>query len=326
MNHDNYELPSIYKQKTEQYESIDQQQRADSFDLRVGPSLQQGLLPDNTTLERPLYQHENKDRQLAWLLLFAPLLVLIFTVVPATANLPNVDAMTSGDAIWRLIDPIFTLPPFLFIMFCADTTRYHTGSSTVIWLIWAIGAGIYVQGHGVHLSAALFKHPVQDFIEAHNQTIAAANPVLVEELESIYSYMRDLWEHDIGHYMYAAGAAIMSWAQMAAFCDQVHGPLTTGYKVLFCIASLVYGLLIGAIAIDFPAGCIVGLPYTIVLGTVSALLIVSQRRKDMKQGGLFTLGRRMVLQYYLGASIIGLIIIIGWVGKYGFANRSAAGI
>ena len=77
----------------------------------------------------------------------------------------------------------------------------------------------------------------------------------MEELESIYSYMRNLWEHIIGHYMYAAGAVIMSWAQIAAFCDQTHGPLTTGYQVLFCIASLVYGLLIGAIAIDFPGGC-----------------------------------------------------------------------
>lgn len=60
------------------------------------------------------------------------------------------------------------------------------------------------------------------------------------------------------------------------------------------------------------------------------------------------MGRRMVLQYYLGktmweykgiivmetsrlttflgASVVGLIVIIGWVGKYGFNNRTAAGI
>ena len=44
---------------------------------------------------------------------------------------------------------------------------------------------------------------------------------------------------------------------------------------------------------------IVGLPYTIILGAVCALLIIS-RRKGLKYGGLLKLGHRMVLQYYLG--------------------------
>ncbi|KAI7859293.1 hypothetical protein BDC45DRAFT_531189 [Circinella umbellata] len=330
MNHNNYELPSIYNQKTEHYEVIDeQQQRDDSFDLRMGPSQQQDLLPDdnnNNISGRPLQHHDNKDRQLVWLLLVTPLLVLIFTAVPAIASLPTIGSMTSGNAIWRLIDPIFTLPPFLFTMFCADVTRYHIGSSsTFIWLLWAVGAGIYVQGHGVHLSAALFKHPVEDFIAVHNQTLGS-NAGLVEELESIYSYMRNLWEHLIGHYMYAVGAVIMSWTQIAAFCNQTHGSLTIGYQVLFCIASLIYGLLIGAIAIDFPGGCYVGLPYTIIFGAVCALLMISRRGKDLKYGGLLKLGHRMVLQYYLGASIVGFVIIIGWVGKYGFANRTVLDI
>ena len=109
MNHSNYELPSIYNQKTEHYESIDEQQHNDSFDLRVGPSQQQGLLPDdnnNDILDSSLQRHENKDRQLGWLLLVTPLLVLVFTVVPAIASLPTIGSMTSGNAIWRLIDPV----------------------------------------------------------------------------------------------------------------------------------------------------------------------------------------------------------------------------
>ena len=108
MNHSNYELPSIYNQKTEHYESIDEQQHNDSFDLRMGPS-QQGLLPgdnNNHILGSSLQPHDNKDRQLGWLLLMTPLLVLIFTVVPAIASLPTIGSMTSGNAIWRLIDPV----------------------------------------------------------------------------------------------------------------------------------------------------------------------------------------------------------------------------
>ena len=33
----------------------------------------------------------------------------------------------------------------------------HIATSTLIWIVWSIACGIYVQGHGVHLAAALFK-------------------------------------------------------------------------------------------------------------------------------------------------------------------------
>lgn len=93
---------------------------------------------------------------------------------------------------------------------------------------------------------------------------------------------------------------------------------------------------------------LVGLPYTILLGIVCTLLITFNQQ-GLSKGGILTMGRRMVLQYYLGkqwgntrdhcygnhsnitstivgASVVGLIIIIGWIGKYGFNNRTAAGI
>lgn len=70
-------------------------------------------------------------------------------------------------------------------------------------MLWAIGASIYVQGHGVHLAAALFKHPVEDFMTNHPELMQ--QPALASELIAIYSYMRDTWEHYIAHYMYALG-------------------------------------------------------------------------------------------------------------------------
>lgn len=33
----------------------------------------------------------------------------------------------------------------------------------------------------------------------------AANPDVADELQAIYSYMRNFWEHIIAHYMYAFG-------------------------------------------------------------------------------------------------------------------------
>lgn len=141
----------------------------------------------------------------------------------------------------------------------------------------------------------------------------------------MYSNMRDLWEHYIAHYLYAAGAMIMSWVQLFAFRNQIHGPLPTITRIVWCIGVVFYGLLLAGVAIEFPHGLIVGLVYSIVIGLVCVLMIVFNR-KGLKRGGLFTMGRRMVLQFYLGACILGLIIIIIWIAIFGLVNRKAAGV
>lgn len=118
---------------------------------------------------------------------------------------------------------------------------------------------------------------------------------------------------------------IMSWVQLFAFRNQVHGPLPTVTKVVWCIGSVIYGLLLAGVAIEFPQGLIVGLVYTIVIGFICIAMMIFNR-KNLPRGGLLTMGRRMVIQFYLGACVLGLIIIIIWIGKYGLLNRKAAGI
>lgn len=144
-------------------------------------------------------------------------------------------------------------------------------------------------------------------------------------LQEMYLNMQTTWEHYIAHYLYAGGAMIMSWVQLFAFRNQVHGPLPIVTKVVWCLGSIIYGLLLAGVAIEFPHGLIVGLVYTIVIGLICIFMMVFNR-KNLPRGGLFTMGRRMVIQFYLGACILGLIIIIIWIGKYGLLNRKAAGI
>lgn len=136
--------------------------------------------------------------------------------------------------------------------------------------------------------------------------------------------MRDLWEHYIAHYLYAGGAMIMSWAQLFAFRNQVHGPLPTTTKIVWIIGTIVYGLLLAGVAIQFPDGTKVGLVYSILIGSVCAAMLLLNR-KNLKLGGLITMGRRMVIQFYLGACILGLLIIIIWISIFGFLNRKGAG-
>ncbi|EIE86936.1 hypothetical protein RO3G_11647 [Rhizopus delemar RA 99-880] len=159
-------------------------------------------------------------------------------------------------------------------------------------------------------------------------SIGAAHPELVTQypvLEEMYSNMRDLWEHYIAHYMYAAGAMAMSWVQLFVYRNQIHGPLPTPTRIVWCIGSLVYGLLVAGVAIEFPNGLIVGLIYSVVIALVAVAMLLFNKR-NLPKGGLFTMGRRMVIQFYLGSCVVGFIIIIIWIGKFGLLNRKAAGI
>ncbi|KAI7899479.1 uncharacterized protein BX663DRAFT_441203 [Cokeromyces recurvatus] len=226
------------------------------------------------------------------------------TLIPVVCDLPNITPWFTGDTLWRFFDPPITLPLNLFIITRADIMK--TGKSnywgalseaSVVWLLWSIDFNL--------------EHP----------ELVVQYPVL----HDIYLYMENLWEHYIAHYLYAAGAMIMSWVQLFAFRNQIHGPLSRMTKIVWCIGSIIYGLLLAAVAIEFPHGTLVGLIYTIVIGLICVSMILFNR-KNLSKGGLFTMGRRMVIQFYLGACILALIIIVIWIGKYGFLNRKAAGI
>ncbi|KAG0163017.1 hypothetical protein DFQ28_000484 [Apophysomyces sp. BC1034] len=248
MQQDTFALPSIYSQNL-----ANRDQSLDDFDSPPTCGDLQTQLPSRATYRE---QHV-EDNRLAWLMLGTALSTLLLTLVPVVAKIPNITPWFPGNTLWRLLDPLITLPLNLFIMTRADIIstggrpNYWGALSerSVTWLFWSLGAAIFVQGHGVHTAASMFKHPVEDFNDAHPD-IVAQYPVLHE----IYLYMEDLWEHYIAHYMYAGGAMWMSWVQLFAFRNQVHGPLPVSTKAVWVIGSVFYGLLLAAVAIEFPAG------------------------------------------------------------------------
>ncbi|KAG2185039.1 hypothetical protein INT43_000952 [Umbelopsis isabellina] len=270
----------------------------------------------------------NSDTFVAVTMLGTALAMLLLTTIPVVATIPDFSVWFSGDALWRLFDPLITLPLNLSIVMQAEV--FHTGGKhrffgawserSFALIIWAIGAGIYVQGHGIHLAAAMFKHPIQQF-NLDNLDLVAQYPILNE----MYLNMEDLWEHKIAHYMYAFGGMWMSWVQLFLYRNQVHGPLSLFTKIIWIIGTILYGVLLAGVAIEFPDGLYVGLVYTIVIGTI-CILIITLKANGLRRGGILTMGQRMVIQYYLGACVIGLVVVIAWIAKYGFQNRKAAGI
>ena len=138
-----------------------------------------------------------------------------------------------------------------------------------------------------------------------------------------YVWTQGLWEHDISHYMYALGFVGQTCVYAWAFCDvRLPQGLPLGVdRGIWVAAILIQGLLIGAVAVEFPLGTIVVGVYLIVygLGVVGVALY--------RRGDAVSWGNRYVLQFYAFSYVFALLLVIIWAGMTGLmTNRSASGI
>lgn len=234
-----------------------------------------------------------------------------------------------GDLI-RLADPLITLPLFFFVLRRANLLEKSGHCQNSLLLAFMVCAAVYVEGHAMHLSAAMFKHSVEFVVTTYPDS-AIQYPML----PLIYSYMRDRWEHIYGHYMYAFGALGMSVVHMLAYKDQVHPRLDTfKEKIFFFAASSIFGLVFGGIAINFPAGLIVGPLWIVLYALPWTCLMWSKRTENDRifktfkwdtqwqifsgDRELWALGRRLVIQHYLFAYVVALFVIVLFLCIFGF--------
>ena len=149
----------------------------------------------------------------------------------------------------------------------------------------------------------------------HHPEITTTYP----EINAIYSYIRNLWQHIIAHYMvsthcvvpepdvktnypikYAIGGILQSFIFAYIYRDVSHPPFDNHTdRTLWVSATILYGLTVGAVAINFPYGSALALVLILVwgFGFVGGYL--------WKIGGGRIWGKRFVLQYYLGSYSIG---------------------
>ncbi|TPX32200.1 hypothetical protein SmJEL517_g04643 [Synchytrium microbalum] len=254
-----------------------------------------------------------------YLLVFANLWTILMTIIPVFANdIPLYDAShpgwyTSNDVV-RIIEPIGTLPFQFFILL--ESRIFEVGSRTEIVLVslcFTVSAAIYQQGAGFHSAANMFKHVFEDAL-----AIPSTSGALTVLLNDGYVYTRTTWEHYVGHYLYAIGGILVSFTHAYAYRNvKIKAGLTTpSQKVLLCLAIIIYGLIIGSVAVEFPKGVIVALVLIIVYG-FGVLGTVLVRSKSV-----FSWGTRIMLQYFFYAYCISLVIVIGWmIHVRGIADR-----
>ncbi|XJO70908.1 hypothetical protein BDV3_000515 [Batrachochytrium dendrobatidis] len=265
--------------------------------------------------------HEQRPVYLGGLFLAANLVTLLFTIIPVVINFPSITSDNpgwyAGDDIIRLLEPIISMPLQFFILLeSAIFIKHLDKNNRIAIIVFMIAAAVYQQGAGFHSAAVMFKHSVQTAIED-----PAATPIL-PLLTDIKSWIRDLWEHTIAHYMYAIGGIIISFVNAYVFRNYtvpLSTRITKKYRLVWILNSIVYGLIVGSVAIQFPKGPIVALCLVLIYG----YLILGTYTYRHKRLSLSTLGEFPVLQSYLASYTLALVIIIIWVAKmHGFVGRN----
>lgn len=263
------------------------------------------------------------------LLLFAAshLVTLVLTVIPVVADLPAIDqrGWYVGEDIIRLVEPLVILSLSFWIMWESPVCQTRSQDAFVSWMLFMFASSVYQQGAGFHSAAALFKKPVAQFNRAHPEAVTA-----YPELNEIYSWIRDYWEHVVSHYMYAAGGIAVSFLQCyvyrkeESFGEPGHWfALNKKQLVLFVVNVILYGLIVGAVAINFPSGSIVALILCIAYG-FGILGTYSFRR--CKKQGQFVLASLPIVHQFVLAYAVGLLVVIGWMSRHGLSNRLDAGV
>ncbi|KAJ3164836.1 hypothetical protein HDU88_005048 [Geranomyces variabilis] len=267
----------------------------------------------------PAEQSQPSPTRTLSLLLATSIVTLFFTVVPVLAKLPNIDGVYYGwNDVLRFLEPVLALPIYFALLHSSRVLCTPAGLNAGIAFL--ISASIYAQGAAFHSAATMFKHPFKTYMDAHPDLVAA-DPFFTK----FYDWLRTVWEHAVGHYLYATGGILMSVILAWSFRDRTSQPgrWRPATRALWTVSVLAYGLIIGAVAIEFPRGSIVALVLCILsLGGVGTYLVRCEGTQSC-----FVLGTRYVLQYYVASYAVALVIVLGWVAHVkGFGNREDAGI
>ncbi len=224
----------------------------------------------------------------------------------------------SGNDMMRIIEPIggFILN-FIVLQNSGIFRKEKTKRNLACIFIFFFGAALYSQGAGYHSAANMFKNAL-DKIEYDDPN-----------LTDLAYYMRTIWEHIVGHYMYATGYVIMNGCQAFAY-RELKAPqlgLTLEQKVWLVLASSSYALLIAGVAADFPSGTIVSLIYLLLygFGVVGGYILFLYKTETESSALLF--GYRPVLHHFLLSYCMALVLVIAWISYVGgFRSRSQANI
>jgi hypothetical protein len=221
-------------------------------------------------------------------------IILITFLKPMFPNYPLMSLQDVVDPITPLI-----LIPIYWLLFKASTSGKASLIDEIVFLVLA---GIWVEGHGIHLAA----NSIDNLIDASTR-----NGVINIKQTDIRALAYFLDEH-LGHIIWHIG--MLSLASFLIFreCRQP-ADVTTSWPAAI-ISAIIYGFTCVCFFIEGQTVAL-GLPFSILV----VLFTLIYQRKN--------LGKRPVLAFFFCACVFTFILLAGW-GLYwgGFPQFTDVGL
>jgi len=235
---------------------------------------------------------------------FFLLFILLPVVIPDERTQFDFPRFGLNDLL-RILDPFINFPILYLLFTSARPTPSRTWS-----ILFAFSSVLFIFGSTSHTMSALLKHSIEEIKVAEG---AAKIPAV----EEAYDYTRNVWEHIISHYMYAAGIFFASVLVVVVHFRASYPPVPILHGWMLVYSAALSGVLYALVSTQLPYAPLIGITtFASVTATITFFL--------WKEGdlGIDRCATRPIPQIYALAAALALILTIVWTAIKGIKGRN----
>jgi hypothetical protein len=233
---------------------------------------------------------------------------LIFIALPVVIpdDRTQIDFPRFGlNDLLRILDPFINFP-ILYLLF----TSARPAPSNTMMILFALSSVLFIFGSTAHTMSAMIKHSIE-------QIMVAEGASQIPAVGAAYDYTRNIWEHIIGHYMYAAGIFFASILIVVVHFRASYPPTSILRGWMLIYSGILSGLLYALVSTQLPYAPLIGIG---VFGLVTVVITFFL----WKEGdvGIRRCATRPIPQIYALSTALALILTIVWTAIKGIKGRN----
>jgi hypothetical protein len=233
---------------------------------------------------------------------------LIFIALPVVIpdDRTQIDFPRFGlNDLLRILDPFINFP-ILYLLF----TSARPAPSNTMMILFALSSVLFIFGSTAHTMSAMIKHSIE-------QIMVAEGASEIPAVGAAYDYTRNVWEHIIGHYMYAAGIFFASVLIVVVHFRASYPPTSILRGWMLIYSGILSGLLYALVSTQLPYAPLIGIG---VFGLVTVVITFFL----WKEGdvGIRRCATRPIPQIYALSTALALILTIVWTAIKGIKGRN----
>jgi hypothetical protein len=263
-------------------------------------------LPDTLLMAETL--HPPSRTELLFLSCLSSTFFLIFILLPVIIP----DRHTQFDFprfglndLLRILDPFINFP-ILYLLFSSA----RPAPSKTLKILFALSSVLFIFGSTAHTMSTMLKHSIE-------QIRLTGGPPGMPAAEEAYDYTKDVWEHIISHYMYAAGIFFVSVLIVIVHFRASYPPvpILRGWPLAY--SGVLSGALYALVSTQLPYAPLIGI--AVFAFVTTTIVFFLWKEGDL---GFRRCATRPIPQIYALGTALALIITIVWTAIEGIRGRN----